>query len=278
MIQAQSANQDCYQPTQLPRDTSLLWIGDGAFSSDTVLIIGEGGPKYCLDFAAKGRAYWEYLPNHKDYYFAVVQQANTLNHKVLTCPDFTVQDAQYEVQQTIEIIRRAVQYFQDRGKFVVVCGHSYSAFVLLKAMAEAPIPADRFLLTAGRLDADSVQTAYQRRGINLGFLEDAKTLEPYEEDATPSPHRRTRYHTIRRNIQWVKYATGWPGYSTRLKERNLSNWIFYYGKKDVNIGCLLPYEEAILEQQGALVKGVDEDHYEIWKRVIDDFRSGELHW
>ena len=95
---------------------------------------------------------------------------------------------------------------------------------------------------------------------------------------TTNPNRRTRYHTIRRNIQWVKYATGWPGYSAALKKRDLSNWTFYYGKEDVNIGCLRPYEEHILKAQGALVKGVAEDHYGIWKRVIDDFRSGALHW
>ncbi|MEM1220665.1 MAG: hypothetical protein AAGH79_17215, partial [Bacteroidota bacterium] len=95
---------------------------------------------------------------------------------------------------------------------------------------------------------------------------------------TPNPNRIFRYHTIRRNIQWIKYATGWPGYSSQLSKIDLSNWIFYYGEKDVNIGRLLPYEEQILTEQGALLKGVKEDHYGIWKRVIDDFRSGELHW
>jgi len=123
-IQGQSTPQPCYTPTLLPSDTTSLWIGDGDFQADTVLIIGEGGPKSSLDFATKGRAYWEYLPNQKAYYFAVVHQANTLNASMMSCPDFTVENAHYEVQQTIEIIRRAVQYFRDRGKFVVLCGHS----------------------------------------------------------------------------------------------------------------------------------------------------------
>lgn len=265
-----------YRPTVLPKDTCQLWIGDGDIDADTVLIVGEGGPKRHLDFEASGRVYWEYLPGHERYYIAVVHQSSTYNPSIFGATDFSLEDAFHEVDNTSEMLYRAIQYFKDRNKYVVVLGHSYSAFVIPHYLSTRPSIADKYLITGGRLNAHAQQTAYQLKGLNTGFEEDGISLIEPDETTKPSPYRRRRSITIRKNKELLKYAIGQPRYTEELKDVDLSNLIFYYGLKDQNVGALTTKEQRFLVQKKATVVGVDTGHYKIWQRVIDAFRDGHI--
>ncbi|MEM6377899.1 MAG: hypothetical protein AAF705_06785 [Bacteroidota bacterium] len=273
---AMHVGEDCrqYQATVFPQDTSQLWIGDGDINRDTVLIVGEGGPKRHLDFESNGRVYWEYLPNQDHYYIAVVHQSSTYNSTIFGATDFTLEDAFKEVDNTSEILFRAIKYFKNRGKYVVVLGHSYSAFVIPHYLSTRPSLADKYLITGGRLDANLEQTALQLKGLNSGFEEDGKTL--IKPKAKPNPYRRARYKTIRKNKELLKYALGKTRYTEALKDIDLSNLIFYYGTKDQNVGVLSSKERTFLKAKNATLVGVETDHYNIWKRVIDAFDEGRL--
>lgn len=275
-IDATPVEHGTYSKTEFPQDTTALWIGDGDLSKDTVLIVGEGGPKGTLDFASSGRVYWEYLPNQSDYYIAVVHQSSSYNSSIFGSEDFTLQDAHHEVDNTSEMLYRAIQYFKDRDKYVVVFGHSYSAFVIPHLLSTRPSIADKYFITGGRLDADSTQTAYQLKGLNSGFEEDGRTLILPDENAKPNPNRRGRSFTIRQNKEKLKYAIGKIRYTQALKDKDLSNLVFFYGQKDENVGALSSLEIAFLQSKNAQVLGVETDHYNIWKRVIDAFRDGKM--
>ncbi|MEO1436608.1 MAG: hypothetical protein AAFV80_13805 [Bacteroidota bacterium] len=265
-----------YAPTRLPADTTLLFIGDGNLDLDTVFVIGEGGPKSRLSFESSGRVYWEYLQRQSNFYFAVIHQSSTLNQKIFTAPNFGEKEALHEAQIAAEILHRTIQYFKTRGKYVVVTGHSYSAFLIPNYLADYGNGADRYLLTGGRLDADSMQTALQFRGINSGFDENGETLILPDLNAKPNRYRRARYHQIRRNKEWIKYATGYRRFTQVLKDMDLSNLHFYYGLQDENVGRLRPYEIQFLETHGATVKAVESDHYDIWQAVVNDLDQGIL--
>lgn len=269
-------DSDTYSKTVFPQDTTALWIGDGDVTKDTVLIVGEGGPKSHLDFASNGRVYWEYLPNQSEYYIAVVHQSSSYNSSIFGSKDFTMNDAYHEVDNTSEILYRAIKYFKDRNKYVVVFGHSYSAFVIPHFLSTRPSIADKYFITGGRLDADSTQTAYQLKGINSGFETDGKTLILPDENAKPNPNRRGRSFTIRQNKEKLKYAIGKTRYTTALKDKDLSDVVFFYGQKDENVGALSKLEIQFLESKNAQVLGVETDHYDIWKRVVDAFRDGKM--
>lgn len=271
-----TVNNQQYSPTVFPKDTTQLWIGDGDLSKDTVFIIGEGGPKRHLDFEASGRAYWEYLPNQENYYFVVLHQSSTYNKSIFGATDFTLADAEKEVDNTSEILYRAIQYFKNRNKHVVVFGHSYSAFVIPHYLSTRPAIADKYFITGGRLIADSLQTAYQLKGINTGFEADGITLDLPDENSQPNPNRRNRYFTIRKNKELLKYALGQIDYTEALKTVDLSNVVFYYGMKDENVGIPSTKEIQFLEAKSAVVKGVPTNHYRIWQRMIDDFSDGSL--
>lgn len=265
-----------YQPTVFPKDTTQLWIPDGDQSKDTVLIVGEGGPKNHLDFESNGRVYWEYLKTYNNYYTVVVHQSTTYNKSIFDAKDFDFDDAAVEVDNTSEILYRAIKYFKDRGKYVIVFGHSYSAFVIPHYLSTRPSLADRYVITGGRLDADSLQTSYQKQFINTGFEKDGITLIKPDLNEEPAKYRTKRYFTIRKNKEKLKYALGVYRYTEELKDKDLSNIIFYYGKKDQNVGILSQKEIDFLKVKGALVRGVDANHYRIWQRLLDSIWAGKV--
>ena len=207
-----------YQPTVFPKDTTKLWLSNGLKERDTVLIVGEGGPKNNLDFDSTGRIYWEYLPNFKNYYTVVIHQSTTYNKTIFGATDFSLNEAKNEVDNTSEILHRTIKYFKDRSKYVVVFGHSYSAFVIPYYLSTRPSLADKYIITGGRIDADSIQTDFQLKYINTGFEEDGKTLIIPEENQIIKPNRTNRYYTIRKNKELLKYAIGKPRYFQRISE------------------------------------------------------------
>lgn len=272
----QLSQRGTYQPTIFPKDTTQLWIPDGDKSKDTVLIVGEGGPKNNLDFESNGRVYWEYLKTYNNYYTAVIHQSTSYNKSIFDATDFDFEDAATETDNTSEILYRAIKYFKDRGKHVIVFGHSYSAFVIPHYLSTRPSLADTYVITGGRLDADSLQTAYQKQLMNTGFEEDGVTLIEPDLKKAPPKYRTQRYFTIRKNKEKLKYALGVHKYTQELKDKDLSNVIFFYGKQDQNVGKLSTKEIDFLNAKGAMVRGVDANHYRIWQRLLDSIWAGKV--
>ena len=265
-----------YHETILPNDTTLLWIGTGDISKDTVFIVGEGGPKHFLDFESNGRLYWEYLENIDNYYCAVVHQSNTYKRSIFNTINFTIADAQKEVDHTTEFLHRTIKYFKEKGKYVVVFGQSYGAWVIQHYLSKHQSIADKYIITSCRLDADSTQTAFQKKGINIGWKEDGQTLIIPDKNEEPNPYRTMRYWEIRKVKDYIKYASGRPRFTNKLANVDLSNVHYFYGKYDQNVGALTQHEIEFLKSRGAQVEGFDTNHYGVWKRVIDKFREGTL--
>lgn len=263
-----------YSPTVFLKDTTTLWIGEGSIESDTVLIAADGGPKNQLDYAYNGKTQWTYLPGFKNYYFANVHQSSTYNQDIFNWKnDFTLEDGIREVDNSSEMLYRTIKYFKDRNKYVIVVGHSYSAFVIPHYLATRPSLADTYLITGGRLIADSLQTFYQLKGFNSGFEEDGKTLRIPDTMAKRNPNRSDRYYKIRQAKEMLKGGLSIHDFTKGLDTVDLTNLFFFYGLKDQNVGVPYDKELKFLQEKGAKVYGVDTDHYNIWKRVIDSARA-----
>ncbi|WP_298541938.1 hypothetical protein [uncultured Aquimarina sp.] len=266
-----------YAPTVLSKDTTKLWLAEGSIEKDTVLILGDGGPKNLLDYEFNGKIAMAYLPNFKNYYNVNLHQATTYNKEIFNWEDeFTLDMAQKETANTSEMMYRSIKYFKDRGKYVVVVGHSYSAFVIPNYLANYPSLADKYIITGGRFKADSLQTVYQLKDINTIFEEDGKSLWIPDENRPPNPNRPRKYFKIRTAKNLLKAALGQHDYTKLLKDKNLSNITFFYGNKDRNVGVPTSYELDFLRSKNVQVIETDSDHYNIWKTAIDMIKSGDV--
>jgi len=99
-----------------PADTTKLWISDGATERDTVAIFCQGGPNDYLKFEKESRTSWRYLPNYDNYLRIHLHQANTYWAEMfLFDGDFTMEMARAEVDNTSEMLSRAIDYYKSKG-------------------------------------------------------------------------------------------------------------------------------------------------------------------
>ena len=165
----------------------------------------------------------------------------------------------------------------ERNKTVIVFGHSYGAFIIPHYLATRPSLADKYFISAGRIDVPGEINDYFFKGINKGFLEDGMTIEPSDEEDGPSSIRGERYHKIYRVKQLLKGAIGEPRYSEQLKNVDLSNVVYYYATNDTRVGALTPSEIEFLKSKNVQLKATYDGHYEVMYKIIDDFENGTLH-
>jgi len=240
-----------YAPTVLSKDTTRLWLAEGSIEKDTVLILGDGGPKNLLDYEFNGKIAMAYLPNFKNYYNVNLHQATTYNKEIFNWKDeFTLDMAEKET--------------------------TYSAFVIPHYLANYPSLADKYIITGGRFKADSLQTVYQLKDINTIFEEGGKSIRIPDENRPPNPNRPKKYFHIRTAKNLLKAAIGQHDYTQLLKGKNLSNITFFYGTKDRNVGVPTAYELDFLRSKNVQVIKADSDHYNIWKTMIDKIESGDV--
>ncbi len=96
-----------------------------------MIIFCQGGPSRVLTFEAKGRTSLRYIPKYKEYKIAYLHQAQTFNKDIFNYKkNFTAEMAEREVVNTSEMLYRAIKYFKDKGKKVIVIGNSYGAMSL----------------------------------------------------------------------------------------------------------------------------------------------------
>ncbi|TMM52179.1 hypothetical protein FEE95_21055 [Maribacter algarum] len=265
-----------YSPTVFPEDTTKLWMSEGSIANDTVLIMGDGGPTNQLGYDYNGKIDWMYLNSFKNYHFVSLHQSSTYNPDIFNWQkSFTLEDGIKEIDNSSEMMYRAIKYFKDRNKYVVVAGHSYSAFVVPHYIATRPSLADKYFMISGRLNADSLQTFFQLKGHNSKFEKDGKTLR--EPDTTRArPSRTERYYKIRKASEMLKAGLGIRKFTEELKTKDLSNLVVFYGKRDQNVGALSEVEIRFLKSKNAKVMSFGTDHYGVTREIIDLMDGGKL--
>lgn len=265
-----------YAQTTLPGDTTQLWIEHGKLNSDTVLLICQGGPARNLTFSEHGKTSYRYIPEYSNYRIAYVHQAQTLNSEIFNYQEeFTLEMAEKEVENTTEILHRALHYFKSREKRTVVIGNSYGAYIVLNYLSEKPSLADKYVIVAGRLDDDPKILEQHLRGYNGHFALDGTTYIPESEQEDLNNYSAAELKEYRVK-QLLKGAIGRPRYSNALANKDLSNITFFYATNDQNVGRLTESELTFLTSKNVEIFETNTGHSETLYRFIDTLRAGKL--
>ncbi|NER18737.1 alpha/beta hydrolase [Spongiivirga citrea] len=266
-----------YAPTIFTKDTTKLWMAEGNIENDTVLIMGDGGPTNQLGYDYNGKTSWSYLNNFKNYYFVSLHQSTTYNPEIFNWKiSFDLDDGIKEIDNSSEMMYQTIKYFKDRGKYVVVVGHSYSAFIIPHYLATRPSLADKYFMLNGRLNADSLQTFYQLKGFNSKFTSDGKTLIEPDTTRGKNPFRTKRYFKIRKASEMLKAGLGIRKFTEELIDKDISNLVVCYGTKDQNVGALDNEEIEFLKSKNAKIIAIDAGHYGVTRPIIDSLQAGTL--
>lgn len=251
-----------YEPTLMPKDTTALWMGEGDINSDTVLIIAESGPKAQLTFDWRAKEIWSRLPNYFNYYRAHVHQATTLNNSIYDWKhDFTAKMAELEINNGTEILARTIKYFKDRNKKVIVIGTFWSAFVIQDYISKYGNNADKYLISAGRLDLNQEQYEYHLKGFQAVFEEDGKTTVVPDTTKIIDPLKEERRFRISKVTQLMKGVMKRRRFTAELANHDLSNVVYAYATNDIYSGALTDKELNFLDSKGATVYSTDKGHF-----------------
>lgn len=266
-----------YSPTIFPKDTTQLWQAEGNIKRDTVFIVGEGGPHNQLDFEWGGKTTWSSLPGFFNYYRVHILQSTMLNKDIYNWKqEFTEDMARKELDNSTEILARAVKYWKDRGKTVIVAGTSFSAFLIPHYITTRGNKADKYLMSAGRLDADPDQFKYHLLGYNSRFEADGKTLQIPNTTRGPNPIRGAYYFKLSKVKQLIKGVLGQYRFTEELKEVDLSNLVVGYATNDVQVGALSDEELKFLESKNVQVFSTDDGHAGVTRKFVVLVNDGTI--
>lgn len=268
--------ESTYSFTELPSDTSELWIADGAKDSDTTIIFAQGGPRDFLNFKPGEKTSWRYLPRYDHYRKVFLHQANTYNPSMFEYEGkFTMEIAEKEIDLTSEMMYRAIKYYKDRGKTVIVIGHSYGAFIIPHCLSTRPSLADKYCILSGRIDVNENAYKAHLQGVNGSFEKDNRFVIDVKEELTArSPAERRRYRIKQR----LKGVLGKPRYSEELQDRDLSKVIYIHSTNDTRVGVLEPAEIAFLESKGAQVFDTEYEHEDTFYALVDLITEETIPW
>ncbi len=278
IIQAAKTDKELnYQPTVLPKDTTDLWIGEGDINSDTVLIVIEGGPHNEIYFQTHGIDVWSSLPNYYSYYRAHIHQVNGFNKSIYNWKhEFTHEMAELEVNNETEALARTVQYFKDRNKKIIIAGTSWGAFLIQYYILKYGNNADKYLISAGRLDPTPMQVKYHLKGYNSGFTQDGKTMRFADTTRVHSLDKRDRYVKMSRVKQFMKGFLGRFKFTKEFANVDLSNVVYAYAKNDRQIGALTEKELEFLKFKGVPVYVSDQGHAGPDRVIIKMVKEGKI--
>ena len=264
-----------YPETILPEDDTKLWLADGDESNQIVTIFLQGGPSDELNFEKRKKTVWRYLPDYNNYYRIHLHQANTVNTTMFTYDcNFSMKMARREVENTSEILYRAIKYFKDKGKTVWVIGHSYGAYIIPNYLATRPSLADKYYIVSGRLNDPRETKSAHKNGYNgtykngITFISDQKTMD-FSEDTIWG----LKYYIAK---QKLKAAIGEISYTKALKNVDLSNVTYIYAPKDERVGGLTKKEIDFLRSKNVKVFESEREHGHTWKDLIDLVKEGKI--
>jgi len=234
-------------------------------AADTVILALHGGPSAVL---AEGT--FTYLEGISTFSVVEVMKQEMLSD-VLYNDTLTFEEAVLVNDKTAALIEKAVQYYKDQDKTVVLIGQSWGAIILGEYLDDYGISnIHRIIPMEGRLNMPLDFSDYLLDGILPTFAEDGFTYV---------------FGTPQGTLPQGLLTLGAAAFSNRwidsLANMDLSKMMYTYAENDMNTGALLPEELDFLDNSGAqtlyISPGVHGDSYlPTYQEVVVEFIRSEF--
>lgn len=234
----------------IPDNLKKLGYSFGNTASDTILIFSQGGPSLSLNNWKWQKSVLRLNKEFGNYFFVNARQTQMIDAERYKTTELSFSEAKAYNEKSTEIVFNLVKYFKSQNKKVFLYGASGGAFLITDLLATYGNVADGYLVMVGRLDMNDEMWKSRLDGVRMRFNKDGKTL--YEGEMPTSIHGR--------NNEILKSAGSYKRYTELLKQVDLSNMIYLYGKTDDRVGSLLDHEIDFLKSRNAMVVASEGDH------------------
>lgn len=250
-----------YAPFSHEKPTDIFRI-EGNLGSNTIIVFAQGGPAPQANLG-----YLEFLEG--EFLVAYVAQTSMLKPTLRTSFDVSVDAAEREIAENVELIRETVLAVREAfpGKRIVLAGFSMGTFLSQAYLAKYGNDFDQVVLMAARLDAPLDFIRHWSIGQNVVFHDTGKTRAAYmrrQEMTTLAPLGAYQVRDYQPNaVTVILAAAGAPRYTTLLKDTDLGNTLYLYSSRDEQLGGLSPAEVSFLQGRGATIldTGWDDERF-----------------
>ncbi len=244
-----------YKPTEIPVDTTDLFEIDGFIKNDLVYIYVQGGPNWELFDRRLSPFTW--MPHSGTYIRVFPYQSQILNHSILaSSPPLTANQAQFEVAVSAEMLYRTIKYFKRRNKKVYVLCISHGSQIGLEMLKSYPNISDGLALTMIRLDIDKEAIDLTHDGKVPYFNENQEVTSRY---LLPGILRFQRLNNRVVNMATLMKVSR-NRYTELLKDKDLSNMVYVFGKNDNKVGYPKQHEIEFLKEKGVKILELECGH------------------
>ena len=233
-----------YKATEIPTDTTDLFEIDGYIKNDIVYIYVQGGPNWELFDRKLSPFTW--IPQSGTYIKVFPYQSQIINPSILgALPTLTAEQAQQEVTTSAEMLYRTITYFKNKNKKVYVFCVSHGSQIGLELLSRYPNTFDGLALTMIRLDIEQNAIDLSENGKAPYFNENQEITV---RDLLPSLMRFSRLENRLENMTMLMKVSR-NRYTELLKDRNLQNVVYVYGKYDNKVGIPGHHEIEFLKNK-----------------------------
>jgi len=244
-----------YEPTKIPADTTDLFEYDGFIKNDLVYIYVQGGPS--LELYDRKLSPFTWMPQSGTYIRVFPYQSQMINHSILgAMPTLTADQAEHEVTISAEILYKTIAYFKNRNKKVYVLCISHGSQIGLELLVHYPHKFDGLALTMVRLDIDQKVIDMTKDGKVPYFDTNHEVTNRY---LLPSFLRFPRLNSRVENMTMLMKVCR-NRYTELLKNKDLSNVIYVYGKYDNKVGYPDQHEFEFLKNKGVSILELECGH------------------
>jgi len=225
----------------------------------------HGGPT--SDLFAGTFEYFEEIPT-----FSIVEvKKHEMLTTVLENDDLTLEQGHAVNDTTAALIEKAVQYFKNQDKTVVILGHSWGAIIMGEYLDDYGVESvHRIIPMEGRLNMQVEFIDYLLDGYLPTFDSDGFSLVL----STPQ-------YNYEKGLMMLAAAAFSNRWVDSLAHLDLSKMMYTYAENDMNTGALLPEETALLDNTGAqtlfIPSGIHGDSYlDVHQATIVEFIRTDL--
>jgi len=234
--------------------------------ADTVILALHGGPSAVLFEGS-----FTYLETIPTFSVVEVKKQEMLDADILFNDTLTFEEAVLVNDKTAALIEKAVQFFKDQDKTVVLIGQSWGAIVLGEYLDDYGVESiHRIIPMEGRLNMPLDFVDYLLDGILPTFDADGFTYVFGTPQGT--------YDQGLLTLGAAAFANRWID---SLANMDLTKMMYTYAENDMNTGALLPEELDFLDDSGAqtlfISPGIHGDSYlDEYQAVIVEFIRSEF--
>jgi len=237
-----------YEPTEIPTDTTDLFEYDGYIRNEIAYVYVQGGPNWEL-FDRKISPF-NWMPNSGNFLKVYPYQSQIINQSIIfSNPILTDRQAQREVEVSAEMLYRTIKYFKNQDKKVYVFCISHGSQIGLEMLRNYPNISDGLALTMIRFDVNKEAIDLTSGGKVPYFNSNQEVTSRY---LLPKFLRFQRLNSRVENMATMMKVSR-NRYSELLKDRDLSNVVYVYGKYDNKVGCPTQQELDFLKNKGVSI-------------------------